>query len=200
MRFLPLLFLALLLNASAAERVDPHTALRFPDQILGWSKVSDQTYDDPRYGFSVGYNGPSRRALTLYVYTNAHPAIPTGGDSEIATREMTNVMASVVQAWEKEGAEVKSLLSISPLRDDKTKGVVAIIAAQSIRVKGENRISISAITGYRNRLLKLRYTYPGDDTAPGFQELGGFIHAFLELNAAQLDPFFAACLPKKSEQ
>jgi hypothetical protein len=194
MRILILLLLLSGTAARAADFVDSFTGLRFPDMCGQWKKLEVEHYEDPKLGFSVSYNTPEKYALTVYVYQGAHAEIPNGG-SALAYQEMIYVTGGVRDGWSERGGTVQPLLEISELKDDKLPGVFALMAAQTIKLNGRESISLSGITGYKNRLVKVRFTRPKVETATAFRELSDFVLALLRSNADGLDPFFKPCLP-----
>jgi hypothetical protein len=196
----PLALLLLLLTVVAVradDYVDKVTGLHFPDTCGNWTKLRAEPYDDPKLGFSVGYQD-GRRTLTLYVYQGTYSEIPNGAQGALFQGEMGNVLSGAKEAWGQRGAKVQTLVGASEFKDDKLPGVLALVAAQSIELNGNKLISVSALTGYRNRLVKARYTQPyvGPNTA--FRELAEFATALLRANAEGLEPFFKPCLPAET--
>lgn len=193
------LALFLVLFAVTAVRADDYVdkviGLRFPDTCGKWTKArAVETYDDPKLGFSVGYqDGP--RTLTLYVYQGTYAEIPNGAQGALFQGEMANILSGAKDAWGQRGAKVQTVVGASEFKDDKLPGVFALVAAQSIELNGNKLISISALTGYRNRLVKARFTEAYVEPNIAFRELADFTVALLRTNADGLDPFFKPCLP-----
>lgn len=185
------LFLLCLLTPAAwcDDFVEPDTGLKFPHAVGEWIKGEKTTYPQPEMGTSIPYSRGAGHTLTLYVYSKGYTSVPSGAAGEIGANEIIEISDSIHAAWEKEGAEVASLGTLQ-LRDDACAGLFALVSAHRIKHRQRELTSLSGITGYKNRLLKLRYTYRGEDPSKGLAELAKFLKAFLKENLADLDPFF----------
>lgn len=199
MKFLAVLtFVCCTLVARAAETfTEPDTGLVFPPALGAWKQTDVHHYPEKEYGVSIGYNRGPGHTMTIYLYSGGFSEIPTGGDSDIMRAVLKEVNSQIAASWVKEGAVVKALVPHRVLRDSVCPGVFALGSVYRMSFPEHVATSYTGITGYKNRILKLRYTFNSEDSNIGAQNLDEFITELVKANAANLDPFFA-CAAKEN--
>ncbi len=185
------IFLWIVCAAVAAPFVDERTELVFPDECGGWTKTNERVYEEKELGVSIGYTNAQQKTLTAYVYTGGVKGIPTGGESELMLQLTTQTAAELKQVWQERGGEVEEILPSAVIREEPSGRGLATIVAHRVVLNGQVLITISGLTGYRDSILKVRYTYSRSPLDEGIADLRGFVVGLLLANQERLDEFFA---------
>jgi hypothetical protein len=182
------LFLLLAAASAAAEHLDEATGLVFPDDISRWYFTGRREYE-PRETLGVSYSYKSKLsqqgAITCYIYRKGLPGIPTG-DSPVIRAEMDEVTRVIAEVWRRQGGTTDDLLGGVKELVNKDGVVVALMCAHRITMRDASNISISALAGYHNQIIKVRFTFPGESLEDALNGPGGFKEFILEMRAANL--------------
>jgi hypothetical protein len=174
-----------------APYVEERTGLIFPDDCGGWVRTGEHVYEEKELGISVSYTNHQQKTLTAYAYRGGVEDIPTGGDSELMLNLTTQTAEELKQVWKERGGEVEEILPSAVIREEPSGRGLATIVAHRIVLNGQVLITISGLTGYRDTILKVRYTYARSPLDEGIADLKRFVVGLLLANREGLDEHFA---------
>ena len=138
------------------------TGIVFPDRIATLEKearVTDFEAETPGHGVAVGYNGPGI-TVTVFVYTMGAKAIPEDLQSVILKDHFEQVCGDIVRA-----GETGHYSNVKKKSDDiaswgtSGSGMKSLLASYSYTQRGQDRLSLLYLMGFRNHFLKVRFTY-----------------------------------------
>lgn len=183
---------------SASPVVDNATGLIFPETIGRWIQSGHREYEPKELGTSYSYkaNDSSMGAITCYVYSKGLPSIPAGGASEIARNEIHEVAQGIVSAWRDRNMRVEEIMPAHAVHSADSDMILGLICAHRITEASDiTNISLSFVTGYKNRILKIRYTFPGSDLNKALDGLHKFADLLVLTNEGNLPALALSPLP-----
>jgi hypothetical protein len=188
--------------AQAATHTDSATKLHFPDSLGAWKRTSVHVFPEPGLGKSVSYQHPSDGVVTIYIYNKQQPKIPTGATNDIVQAEFATVLEEIEALYANQKYEnLRRVLTAEPaitVGDKLATLLAAVYSFSNPEWHPPQQMSFALLTGYRNRFLKLRYSFPGDpEKTPerGQAELKALISAFVDANKKNVAAFWQTDRP-----
>lgn len=149
-----LLFLVCVCNASAEPYRHPQTGIVFPDQLAGMNKEAGVTEFDeahPGSDVGIGYNLPHIAALTIYLYNPSAPDLESPAFKKHFDACVNEVMKAHPDGRKTSEGVASLRLEPTPLR--------AQFASFNGVDNGGEYVSLIYLMVYKDRYLKIRYTY-----------------------------------------
>lgn len=170
---------------TAGGYVHPSTKLVFPERLGAFRFVTIHEYPDPRYGVAVRYVGPGR--ADFYLYDAGLSDIPAGIESDLLRHEFAQAERDMATRLATELSDVAKAIDIEPVatHDGQTINLRAVLYTATAVAQTGTRWPIAswlAMTGYRGKLWKLRFTEREADPARSQQALRDLLGAWLEGN------------------
>ncbi|ACB75496.1 hypothetical protein [Opitutus terrae] len=163
---------------------DQGLGLVFPGRLPGCVFRGVRRFEPAALGYSVTYrsNTGAEGALTCYIYDKGLPAIPTGGGSDVVRAEMAEVVSLIAPGWKERKGVVEPIVSTADIRNSDRPEPIAQLAVHRITVDKTANISVTVMTGYHDKFLKVRYTFPGHDPNTALRALTACWDAFAQAN------------------
>jgi hypothetical protein len=165
---------------------DPATGMVFPAEMGKLKTLSATNFEEKSAGLGVGlnYQNPEdpRILISVYVYNLKMKNISDGADSEPVKYSFKEAESQIFAA-QKNGI-YKKVKKISPKKEDFANGNLldnAIFGQYSFKVKNIAMVSSLWVTGYRENVVKIRFTYPQDNEKIGKETLIFFIENIKKL-------------------
>ena len=168
-------------HAASADVMLDNVGVELPEELGGLRFHKKTVYPNPALGISLGYCAPVV-AATLYVYDLGETRIPAGIDSAMVRAQFEQVKDEVVGFAKKYGHRTPELVYDGEMRlSAAAVEHAALHAAFVLRIRTRDgrflapRRSHVVLTGWRNKFLKLRFTYRAADAVEGERILKAFL-------------------------
>jgi len=147
-------------NSFAESYRHPPTGLVFPDQFAGMSKgeVTEFDKDNPGSDVGIGYNLPNI-TLTIYLYNPSAPDFESPAFKKHFDECVDEIMKVRPNGKKTSEGVVSFRLAPTPLR-------AQFASFNGVSNRGEY-VSIIYLMVYKDRYLKIRYTYSKDSDTMG---------------------------------
>jgi hypothetical protein len=155
-----------------APYLEKQTGIAFPAAIGDLERGAVKDFPEPGLGVGVTYKAGSVLAVNLFVYDQGLKEIPSDPGSE-AVRKQADKALEDIRTVAKQGLYPNLAVTsrgVVPLTED-DKGPKAQRVVLSFGPEGGPCTSYIYVAAYRNRFVKLRYTYPDSARADAEKNL-----------------------------
>ncbi len=176
--------------------VDPSTGLIFPKLLGTYNRIGTHEFPDKRLGVVIQYRGFAR--ADVFIYDNGYSHISTGTDSDAVKTEFGHIQEEFISETSKSPfSNLQKILETAPAAEIKADNQVAkVLAAMytfSMKRRDGSELEMESwilLTGFKEKLLKLRFTLPKRDPKLSQTELRSFVTNFLDANPKERVNFF----------
>ncbi|MBL8027383.1 MAG: hypothetical protein JNL74_13265 [Fibrobacteres bacterium] len=139
---------------------EPNTGILFPSDLCGLSKIEMKTFPQKELGVSFSYQYADLN-LTFYVYNAGLSSIEDGVESEVIEAQYMQSIDAIYALL-----KMGKYSNVSEVRQNKmdlqikSQKLKALFAHFDLTQGDFERGSFLMITGYKNQIFKVRYTFP----------------------------------------
>ncbi len=154
-------------NVGAADYIEKQTGVAFPDAIAQFTRVEVQELSDQRLGVAIRYVVPGLAKADLFIFDLGMREIETGVASRLVISQFERMKRDIFTLQDRGlYSDVKSLGEPSDIELPRIGDLRLLHARPSYSERapsGELKSKVFShayLTGYRNKFLKIRITYP----------------------------------------
>ena len=169
--------------------VEPATGIVFPGRLGVLARGDVRKYENAALGVSMAYNcaEPARVAVTMYVYDFGQKDIGTGVEAKVVKRHFGEVQNDLHAMEERGRYKLVKKLSEETVSVQVGEGPLALLHAvfeyTHVPAPGSDAPEQSVkthilLTGFKDRFLKVRFTYPRAQAEEGDKVFAAFLPLF----------------------
>lgn len=174
-------------NDAPVDYINLETGLKFPSQVMEWSRSRVKILQSKTAGTQIDYSRPGFGKASIYIYHAGVANIPTGADSEVVQQEFARVQKEIMNFGNSgESGNVQMIMNspqIITTDNGAAKMLVAMFRTTEPRYQPEPMMSWFALTGYKGHYLKMHFSFfDANKIEDGQREFNALINELMEVN------------------